>query len=218
VTRMPRMATWVRELGRVEGWEGEALFSPDHQYRYHLSRSRPGPARELVVIGLNPSSAGAAANDATTRRCLGFAVREGCSVLRIVNLFGYVATNPVSLPAGDLARAVGPGCDEQVLAACGPPPTGWERQVVAAWGSHASDRRLRPRVTEVLALLEALGVRLEAFGVTRAGFPLHPLYLPADAPLRHVVMSPGTGRVIQVDGIDVPGEFWWPADEPGGVQ
>ena len=54
----------------------EAVFSPDRTYRYLLIR-RWESAPPLVWVMLNPSTAGAFADDPTIRRCVRFAQREG---------------------------------------------------------------------------------------------------------------------------------------------
>ena len=53
---------------------GGATFSADRRYRYRLWRHWScGPV--LLVIGLNPSTADETRNDATIRRCIGYAKR-----------------------------------------------------------------------------------------------------------------------------------------------
>jgi hypothetical protein len=158
--------------------ESGARFSDDRRYRYVLWRAWKAwsDARALVVIGLNPSTADERIDDPTIRRCLGFARREGCGQLVMLNLFALRATDPRVMQAD--AEPVGPRNDATIRCwagidaiAGGPRPL-----VVAAWGVHGAhrDRALTVRL---------LTPRLWCFGVTKDGHPRHPLYLRGDAPL-----------------------------------
>jgi len=173
--------TWITERGEAEGCQGQAVFSGDRRYRYSLTRSWFGTGGHLVVIGLNPSTATASVNDATIRRCAGFARREGCTRLTMVNLFALVARNPRHLLLDGIAQVTGPGNDEQIMLACF--GQGEPRKVVAAWGCRAAHPQLAPRRDRVLAMLAGYGIQLHAFGITRDGEPKHPLYLPSGTPL-----------------------------------
>lgn len=84
----------------------EALFSPCGAYRYRLSRDWNGTGTRLAVVMLNPSTADAARDDPTIRRCIAFAVREGHCGVEILNLFAFSATEPALLKSA--ADPVGP--------------------------------------------------------------------------------------------------------------
>lgn len=147
-----------------------AVISADGLYRYRLERQW-GNDRACVFVMLNPSTADAAEDDPTIRRCMGFAKRERCGRLIVVNLFAWRATDP-----GELVRAadpVGPENDWHVAEAC----RGAGGPVVAAWGAHhmATDRAAK--------LVDALDLQAVCLGTTRDGAPRHPLYVRADAPL-----------------------------------
>lgn len=147
-----------------------AYLSADGQYRYALHR-RWGQGDPLTFVMLNPSTADAEQDDPTIRRCVGFARRLGFDGLRVVNLYAFRATKPDDLwraeePTGgdrndDLLREVGWLCRHSL--------------VIAAWGVHAKP----DRVAQVLAFPH--WHRVECLGLTKAGAPRHPLYLPADA-------------------------------------
>lgn len=153
----------------------EADISDDSRYRYTLLRrwTVGGPAATFVM--LNPSTADAEQDDPTIRRCIGYARAWGMSAVRVVNLYALRATNPREL--WQAADPVGPSNDA-AIASCALVAAHFGHPIVAAWGAHA-----RPdRVAAVLALpgME----RLHSLGVTKAGQPRHPLYLPAAATLR----------------------------------
>ncbi len=151
--------TWLR---------GTAMFSADRAYRYVLTR-RWGDGPVMTFIGLNPSTADADTDDPTVRRLVGFARREDCGSVCVVNLFALRATDPRALRASP--DPVGPGNDaflrERTQAA----------YVVAAWGAHGA---LDGRAAEVRALLA--DVPLLCFARTASGEPRHPLYVRSDAP------------------------------------
>lgn len=156
--------------------EATARISDDGLYRYTLGRwwsSDPDP-RTAVFVMLNPSTADATQDDNTIRRCVGFAKTLGCGALHVVNLYAYRATKPTDLWRAD--DPVGPENDT-VLTEAGLSAKRAESPLIAAWGAHAKP----DRVAEVCALPGF--DRLTALGVTMAGAPRHPLYLPATARL-----------------------------------
>lgn len=68
-------------------------------HRYVLRRNWLGEGGTVNFIMLNPSTADDVFNDATIRRCIGFAKRWGFSGLVVTNLFAYRATQPDDLRA-----------------------------------------------------------------------------------------------------------------------
>jgi hypothetical protein len=131
-------------------------------------RWAPGP-RALWVC-LNPSTAGEAREDSTTRKIRGFSERLGCGSYVLVNLFDYCATDPRALyddrlvlcSAGNLDRIVREGRSAALI--------------VCAWGKHGW---LRGQATALLARLraEGLGQKLRALRINADGSPSHPLML-----------------------------------------
>jgi hypothetical protein len=152
---------------------GQAVLSDDQAYRYRLSRIWDEAVPTMLVIGLNPSTADATNDDATIRRCRGFAAREGCGGLQVVNLFAYRSTDPAALTR--VADPVGPDNDVHIAAA------EFAAVAVAAWGASG---RLNGRDRDVTDLIHSLGVPLRCWGYTKAGHPRHPLYLPGSTPLQ----------------------------------
>lgn len=154
---------------------GAAWFSQDRTYRYLLTRCWGDPARWATFIMLNPSTADALADDPTIRRCISFAKREGCGGLQVVNLFALRATDPRQLTQCD--DPVGPDNDQFITGRPGDP---YSALVIVAWGAGGA---LLGRGDTVSCLLTAAGVKLHCLGVTAGGYPRHPLYVRADAPL-----------------------------------
>jgi hypothetical protein len=155
---------------------GHAEFSPDRAYRYLLTRQW-GDGPTFVVVGLNPSTADERVDDPTIRRCVGFAKREHCGALAMVNLFAKRATDPA-----DLYRTRDP---------VGPENDHWLAEVlganhafrVAAWGANKGTERRETRLRQIVADGATVAQPLFCLGLTKKGSPKHPLYLRTDAPL-----------------------------------
>ena len=150
-----------------------ATLSECGAYRYRLWR-KWGCGSPLLFVMLNPSTADADVDDATIRRCVGFADREGFGELGVVNLYAYRATAPK-----DLKRAgypVGPDNDQHIADAAREAAA-----VCVAWGSNVAGLE-RPQI--VLPLLRWLGVEPKCLRITRTGYPQHPLMLPSSCMLQ----------------------------------
>lgn len=151
---------------------GEAVFSDDREYRYVLSRTWDVRLPRLAFIGLNPSTADEAKLDPTLRRVIGFAQREGCGGLDMLNLFAFRATFPRVMKLQK--EPVGPENDTYLTAIAGAASV-----VIAGWGTHGTHQH---RDEAVRALLRPLAT-LWCLGLTKDGQPKHPLYLPKISPL-----------------------------------
>lgn len=153
-----------------------AQLSADRLYRYVLTREWEGTGGNLVVIGLNPSTADETTDDPTIRRCIGFAKREGMGGLVMVNLFAFRATDPgyMKLAEHPVAHHGGTQNDAAICAAL------VNGKAVAAWGVHGG---FRGRDREVRNLIAGCGRKLYNLGLTKGGYPKHPLYLRGETPL-----------------------------------
>lgn len=156
-----------------------AHLSLDQKYRYVLERTWGAPGDDLALfIMLNPSTADAIRDDATIRRCMGFARRWHLNGIRVVNLYAYRATSPQALeavadPEGVIAND---SAIRRSVLGC--------RRIVCAWGAWPGPHTGRPRRVWDL-LVEALGPSPvapipEALRLTKAGHPCHPVRLPYD--------------------------------------
>ena len=65
-------------IGLAHPAAGAAVISPCGAYRYLLTRQIGAGAKVATFIMLNPSTADAERDDATIRKCVGFARRWGC--------------------------------------------------------------------------------------------------------------------------------------------
>lgn len=152
----------------------KAAFSPCRTYRYALFR-RWGSGPTVCWLMLNPSTANAFQEDATSRRVRGFTQRLG-------NYGGYVIVNLYSLRSTDPKALwthkdpIGPLGDQFITEQAG------ERtNVIAAWGSHGTRNNRGNHIADQLA---QAGVTLHCLGTTSNGQPKHPLYVPNSAPFQ----------------------------------
>ena len=143
----------------------------DGPFRYLLWRTvldplfvqaDPNP-RWLVYVGANPSVADAGKDDATIRLWRGQAHRHGFRRFAVVNVFGYIATNPDDMRRAE--DAVGPANAYHVGRALEAAHT-----VVCCWGNIGAG-----------VLADAMESRIRnagkvphALSVTREGVPRHP--------------------------------------------
>jgi hypothetical protein len=165
-------------LALMPGVRGDAAFSADGRYR-QLMRRWTGdafPARYMLFIGMNPSTADAAVNDPTCAREWTFARREGFAAMVKANVGDYRATDPKMLLAPGV-EAVSPDNLPTIRAAAKA-----AGKVVLCHGK--LNRALAPAGQELVAALKADGVALWCFGTNGDGSPKHPLYLRGDTPLR----------------------------------
>ena len=162
----------------------DALISDCGTYRYTLGRSIASESRDhksCLFVMLNPSTADASLDDPTIRRCVGFAKREGCTHLTVVNLFAFRATDPADL-LGEYQMGtdiLGPDNAQHVGRELRRHNVALGHLIIAAWGANPIAELHHTH--DIRAKLKAAGAM--CLGVTKSGEPRHPLYLRADAPL-----------------------------------
>ena len=150
-----------------EQFASGAAFSDCRLYRYVLWRrwAWQGYAKQVMFIGLNPSTADETKDDPTVRRCIRFAKDWGYNGLLMMNAYAFRATDPKVMKAA--VDPVGPGNDKAFR---------FRRSqvglVVAAWGNHCTDER-------ALEVCETVGKAIHCLGRTKSGKPRHPLYVKA---------------------------------------
>lgn len=155
--------------------KSSAIISECGLYRYQLTRTWD-IGKPAVFVMLNPSTADANEDDATIRRCIGFAKKWNCGGLIVVNLFAFRATKPVELLSA--ADPEGPDNLKHVFNA-----TQDSQFIVCAWGAYNS---LNGQDKKIVACIGRTinNPHLMCLGTTKAGHPRHPLYLPKDAKLQ----------------------------------
>lgn len=147
-----------------------AIISLCGKYRYQLGREwADGPT--CVFVMLNPSTADAKEDDHTIRRCIGYAKREGCGKLLVVNLFAHRTKSPKIMRAAPdpVGVANDDWIEETVRGA---------KVVIAAWGTNGDHHGRARTVRRFLS-----DTPMYALGLTKGRSPCHPLRLRLDAPL-----------------------------------
>lgn len=154
-----------------------AIISACGLYRYRLDRQlTPKPAKQVIFVMLNPSTADAEQDDPTIRKCKGFARQWGCSLLTVVNLFAYRATYPTGLSRAmrDGVNIVGWDNAEHLARALGEGDL-----VVAAWGSRVEQWPWAlERARAVLSGNMSTVFRQIGAPVGKTHQPRHPLMAP----------------------------------------
>jgi hypothetical protein len=173
------MTTVVRSPSSAAG----AVFSTCGRYRYLLWRQwQEIGAQDGTVLGcgLNPSTADHLILDPTMTRFIGFTRRLRYARFEMVNMYGFRSTDP----RGMLAESdpVGPDNDRIIA----------ERMaeasiVIVGWGAFPMAAARARQVAEL-----AGGKPLYCLGITKDGWPRHPLYLRANAELRPWSMPGGS--------------------------
>jgi hypothetical protein len=145
-----------------------ANITDDMKYRYTLTRAwkKDQDKRWVNFIMLNPSTADEVNDDATIRRCLGYADSWGYNGILVTNLFAWRATDPRWIKCVD--NPVGSENDAY-LVRCADICS----RTVCAWGNNGNYQN---RDQEVIKLLKN-HVSLFCLGLTRSGQPKHPLRL-----------------------------------------
>lgn len=154
-----------------------AIISQCGLYRPRLDRDVQLDGIVAALFGVNPSTAGPTANDATIRKDIGFAKVNGWRRFIKGNVFDYRSTNVKAL-----ARCVAPASPDndrildQIIA---------EADVlVPCWGSRVKvPKALHPQIDRLADRIFAAGKPVLIFGLTASGDPLHPLMLGYDTQL-----------------------------------
>ena len=163
-----------------------AVISDCGLYRYRLDRDVQAKGIVIAYFGVNCSTADADLEDQTTTRWFGFTLRNGGRKYVAGNPFAFRSTDVRGLvtaadPVGPLNRwHLDQIIDEADL-------------LVPCWGRRAKlPTPLRVHVDRLERTLRVSGKPLRAFGLTKGGDPLHPLFLGYDTPLVEWVRAPGS--------------------------
>lgn len=156
--------------------QGSAIISEDGRYRYLLTRQWDMSKPTMTFVMLNPSTADATREDATTRNCIAIARQNGCGAILLVNLFAVRSKDPTQVntfknPIG------GKQADDMIRFAASRAD-----KIVVAWGNNGPVIN-KQRIGDVLRLLRNWHGQLHTLGLTAAGEPTHPRFINTATPL-----------------------------------
>lgn len=159
-----------------------AKITDDGLYRYWLERSWEPKRVGMVWIMLNPSTADAENDDPTIRRCLDFSSAQTIGWMRVVNLFGYRATDPK-----ELLKAKDPVGRDNISHIREAMMERGQVLVMVAWGNIPA--KIWPLAARTITAIRSTEIPLYCLGTTKNGSPRHPLYVKGDAQPTHWRMA-----------------------------
>ncbi len=147
----------------------------DNTARYLLGE--PGK-KNILVIGVNPSTATGEKDDQTVKRIKSITSSQGYDGWVLINLYPLRATSFEELPA-----VFDESMHQENLRIIGeaiPAINGYD--IWAAWGGHIDKRSyLRPCLRDLATIIGGGGHKwLQADTLTNEGNPRHPLFLKGD--------------------------------------
>lgn len=154
-----------------------AIISDCGAYRYTLERDVAMAGPLFLFIGVNPSTADAAKNDATVRKWIGFVKRWGGRGFLVGNAFAFRSKDVKALATA--IDPIGPHNDWHIMQLAVRADV-----IVPCWGNTGKvPPRLRGRFEFLTGMLTGAGKPLHCFGRTQGGDPLHPQMLAYSTPL-----------------------------------
>ncbi len=167
----------------------DAEFSNNGTERLWLSRKVADEGPVGLIIGLNPSTAGASveSNDHTIKKETEFARRWGWGGFWKANLFTCIETYSRNLKNMTYAQA----CGEHGIAVLHN-MIPHAHEIVVCWGAGVP-KPMRPRIELVCTRIRQLkqsATRVLCFGASKGGDPVHPLYLSYDTELVEFELPP----------------------------
>jgi hypothetical protein len=171
VKTLPAYFTRHAKPNQLNGFVAcSATYSFCRRYRYTLDRvwSNRTPARILLFIGLNPSTATHLALDPTVTRVVNRAKALSFDALRVCNLFAFRATDPREMRA--TPNPIGYHNDQFLHFSAKISDT-----ILLGWGNHGT---FLERDQQVARILEPFWSKCVCLDISNTGCPKHPLYLP----------------------------------------
>lgn len=154
-----------------------AIISECGRYRYRLERRQDKTGPVVAFFGVNPSTADASAEDATTRKWHGFAERNGWGRYIVGNVFALRSTDVRALAraADPLGREYAAHLSRIIADA---------DELIPCWGDRGKvPKELHWHFDDLLVQLFASRKPVRIFGLTKGGDPKHPLMLGYNTPI-----------------------------------
>ncbi len=157
-----------------------AIISACGKYRYRLERTVGMEGPVYGFFGINPSTADASVDDATVRKWIGFTKAWGGSRFIVGNVFAYCATEVKAL--ANVEDAFGDEIGDHTTAIIEDADI-----LVPCWGCvDKVPPRLQFAFDVLMDALLSSGKPVKHFGLTKDGYPKHPLMLGYDTKLQEV--------------------------------
>ena len=129
--------------------------------------------KELLAIGLNPSTANENKLDPTSRNIQTIAFNNGCDGWWLVNLYPKRTSNPKNLPKKinkDLAKQ-----NVDFIRRLLKNESYSISKVLCCWGNHIEDHKyLQDQAEKIISLVNESGHKIQCIGLTELGNPFHP--------------------------------------------
>jgi hypothetical protein len=159
----------------------EANLSKGRAYRYTLIRQWAEEEDFIAFIGLNPSTANEKEDDPTVRRCIAIAKMNGFDGLVMLNLFAYRTKSP---------RILFEQREKKWIDIIGFENNHYLKHwikkayaVVCCWGVQGGKEKQRAK--DVYKMINYP----MCLGLTKEGYPKHPLYLQKDISIKPYKMG-----------------------------
>lgn len=172
--------TGLNDLQLKGDWQSWAVTSLCGRYRYCLGRGWDESLPFWCFVMCNPSTARHDVDDATQRKCSGFASRGGAGGYVIVNVMAYSDTHPENVVKAwrSGVDVFGPYNMSVLYWALSQPFA----RTVAGWGKLS--KPLREAAKRGIDAVETFaGAGVECFGRNGDGSPTHPLTLAYSTPI-----------------------------------
>lgn len=151
-----------------------AILSEDGKYRYQPTRTWDASRPVVTFVMLNPSTADAATDDPTIRKCVGFAKHWGCGGIAVGNLFTFRETSPVAMKRAK--DPIGPDNWDHLKALCC-----LTDMIFVAWGTNGNFQHQDDRFYLACKYLWKRSPRVLRL-TAKTKMPEHPLYVPYNVP------------------------------------
>lgn len=155
-----------------------ASISPCGQFRWWLKRVWDAQKPQVLYVMLNPSTADSELDDATIRKCIGFASRLGFGGFQVANLCPYRARNPKDMFRWITQHPIILEKEYQAMNILLRMARDLDMPAILAWGSKARNPLLSSRKEAMLQRLKHLQMRTYTLRRLPDGTPAHPLMLP----------------------------------------
>ena len=151
---------------------GNIICEPLNDRTKRFVLGKPGN-KELLAIGLNPSTANEDKLDPTSRNIQTIASNNGCDGWWLVNLYPKRTPNPKNLPEKinkDLAKQ-----NIEFLRELFNNGSHTIKKVLYCWGNHIGDHiYLQDQAQKITRLVQESGYKSQCIGITQLGNPYHP--------------------------------------------